>query len=255
MTANVLRQEDIAFQSNLYESANPTRRWLHNARRAWVMQTLNQILPSQPTFLEIGIGCGIYTTWMAERGRVTAIDINEGFVTAANQLPNVQASISDITKDSFSPVHDVALCSEVLEHVPDSISALKNIYASLKPGGYLVLTTPNSYSTMELAARMLAFGPVVKLARAIYGESVDDLGHINRMTQTQLRSQIDEAGFQVVRRADVALYLPVVAEFGGKFGQRVCQKIAGSLAGSFLSPLLWTQCWLLRKPQLASQRD
>lgn len=247
-TTSALRQEDIAFQSNLYESSNPTRRWLHNVRREWVFQTIDQTRMSQATFLEIGIGCGIYTDWLAKRGRVTALDINESFVAAANLLPNVKACVADITAESFPPIHDLALCSEVLEHVPDSASALKHIYASLKPGGYLVLTTPNSYSTVEMTARLLAYSPVVKLARKIYGESVDDLGHINRMTHAQLKAQIDAAGFAVVRQTDLALYLPVVGEFFGEAGLKFCQWLAKRLRGTSWSGLLWTQCWLLRKP-------
>ena len=38
MSVAELRQEHIDFQSNLYESSNPTRRWLHNARRNWVQR-------------------------------------------------------------------------------------------------------------------------------------------------------------------------------------------------------------------------
>ena len=186
---------------------------------------------------------------MAERGKVFAVDINPSFVDAANAMPNVVAQVADITMDAFDPVHDVALCSEVLEHVPDSASALKNIFASLKPGGYLVLTTPNSYSTVELTARLLSFGPIVKLARWIYGESVDDLGHINRMTRTQLRAQIDAAGFEVIRQENIAFYLPGVAEFMGEAGTRICQWFAQALAGTRLSGLLWTQCWVLRRPK------
>lgn len=243
------RQEHINFQANLYESNNPTRRWLHNVRRNWVMRALDQVSPSQAHFYEIGIGCGIYTNLMAQRGKVFAVDINPAFVDAANSIQNVAAQVADITQDSFAPAHDVALCSEVLEHVPDSASALKNIFTSLKPGGYLILTTPNSYSTVELTARLLSYGPVVELARMVYGESVDDLGHINRMTRCQLRAQIDTAGFEVIRQENIAFYLPVVAEFFGESGTKICQWFASRLEGTRLAGLLWTQCWVLRRPQ------
>ena len=132
MTVAELRQENIAFQSNLYESNNSTRRWLHNIRREWVISVLTEVAPVQAVFLEIGIGCGIYTSLMAARGKVFAVDINPSFVAAANTLPNVVAQVADVTQDRFSPVHDVALCSEVIEHVPDSVSALKNIFASFR---------------------------------------------------------------------------------------------------------------------------
>lgn len=249
MPAAELCQEHIAFQANLYESKNPTRRWLHNARRDWVLRALDQVAPSPAVFLEVGIGCGIYTEVMAKRGHVVAIDINPTFVDAANCLPNVTAKVADITATDLGPIHDVALCSEVLEHVIDSRSSLKNLYASLKPGGFLVLSTPNSYSTVELVARLLTFKPVVELARLIYGESVDDLGHINRMTRTQLRRQIDDAGFEVIQQENVAFYIPVIAEFGGATGAKLCQWFAKKLAPTRFAALLWTQCWVLRRPQ------
>lgn len=251
MSVAQLRQEHIAFQSNLYDSANPTRRWLHNTRRDWVMRALERIAPPQPVYLEIGIGCGIYTRAMAKQGPVFALDINPAFVDAANQLPNVVAQVSDITKTALAPVHDVALCSEVLEHLPPdlSLNALRNMYASIKPGGHLVLTTPNSWSSMEAFARLLSFKPAVQLARAIYGESVDDLGHTNRLTRQALMAQIQAAGFSIVEQNDLALYLPVIAEFGGARGLAFAKSLEHRLrAMPVMSQLLWTQCYILRRP-------
>jgi len=250
MTNVEFRQEHIEFQVNLYESKNPTRCYLHNARREWILSVIKQVLQDEPVFFEIGIGCGIYTKVMSELGKVFAIDINPNFVAAANRLPNVTANVADITQISFKPVHDIALCSEVLEHITDSATSLKNIYASLKPDGHLILTTPNSYSTVELTARLLSIPIFVKLASLIYGEAVDDLGHVNRMTKKTLEAQILDAGFEIVLNDNLAFYLPVIAEFGGNTGARICKWFAKKLRGTGLAWLLWTQCWVLRKPSM-----
>jgi len=37
---------------------------------------------------------------------------------------------------------DAALCSEVLEHVPDAVAAIQKIGKLVKPGGLLILTAP-----------------------------------------------------------------------------------------------------------------
>jgi SAM-dependent methyltransferase len=37
---------------------------------------------------------------------------------------------------------DLVLCTEVLEHVPDPVQAMKKIESLLSPGGYLILTVP-----------------------------------------------------------------------------------------------------------------
>lgn len=51
--------------------------------------------------------------------------------------------VSDITA---IPVEDgsfdAVMCTEVLEHVPDPVAALKELNRVLKPGGYLLITAP-----------------------------------------------------------------------------------------------------------------
>lgn len=245
-----LKQADIGFQANLYESKNPTRNWLHNVRRNWILRRLDELSDKDATFFEVGIGCCVYTEILAKRGPVFAVDINESFVAAANRIPDVEASVTDICSDGLPIAADIALCSEVLEHVPDSASALKNIYSSLRPGGHLILTTPNSYSTVELVARLLKFKPVVAFAKFIYGESVDDLGHINRMTRGALEKQISAAGFEVIAQDNIALYLPGIAEFTGGTGVSIAMFLSKKWRNSpVLSHLLWTQCWVLKRPE------
>lgn len=51
--------------------------------------------------------------------------------------------VSDITSIPVSDESfDVILCTEVLEHIPDPISALKEFYRILRPDGILIITVP-----------------------------------------------------------------------------------------------------------------
>jgi SAM-dependent methyltransferase len=45
----------------------------------------------------------------------------------------------------YEEEYDIILCLNVLEHVYDFQTAIKNIYKALKPGGILVLSTPYTY--------------------------------------------------------------------------------------------------------------
>lgn len=246
---SLLQQHDIAFQANLYESKNPTRRWLHTRRREWILDAVRKYAPRNGSFLEIGIGCGIYTRELARIGQVSAFDINQQFVTDVNVIPNVSASVGDIQTLELDPVYDLAICSEVIEHIPDSVTALKNIWNSLKPGAMLILTTPNKYSSVELVARLLGISAVASIVQKIYKEPVDDLGHINRLTQSGLRRQITAAGFDVLEHENLAFYMPGIGEFGGSPGLSLCQLLERIIRPvPVLSWLLWTQCWVLRKP-------
>jgi 2-polyprenyl-3-methyl-5-hydroxy-6-metoxy-1,4-benzoquinol methylase len=249
-TCNSPKQGDLAFQANLYTSTNPTRRWLHEQRRKWVKSTLRLLASPQAEALEVGTGCGVMTGELVEHfSHVTTLDINPTFVNHARaSWPGINAIEADIQHWCQPWAYNVALCSEVLEHVRDPRAVLTNIRDSLVPGGYLVLTTPNRWSTAELTARMLKVPGVTALARRVYGEPVDELGHISLQTRGELMSHFKALGFEVTMHRDLSLYLPLIAELGGITGQRILEAIARPIEGRpLLSQLLWTQCFLLRR--------
>jgi SAM-dependent methyltransferase len=247
-----LGQADVAFQANLYAHPNPTRRWLHGARHQWVTTALERYSPpGGAQAFEVGVGCGTYTAALARRGlRVLAIDINASFLRAVEHLPGVTTLLADATGGLPFRGAALALCSEVLEHVPPdrSLLLLRSLHDALAPGGVLILTTPQAFSTMELTAGLLRFSPVLALARKLYG-TVDELGHINLHTRRSLRRQLREAGFEIVQSDVLAFYLPVLAEFAGETGRKAAELLAALLRRlPLLSSLLWTQAYVLRRP-------
>jgi SAM-dependent methyltransferase len=250
-----LVQSDVAFQANLYNDSNPTRQWLHRERRSWLEAHLDAILPTvglTPHIIEIGVGAGIYTRFLVSKGcLVSAIDICPAFLDAVKDLKGVTVMSHDATQPLPVSFGALAICSEVLEHVPPTHSqaVLNNIFAALKPGGYLLLTTPQRFSTLELAARTLTLKPVLALARLIYGHAAP-LGHINLLTAGALRAQIQAAGFEVHVERRLGLYIPVLAEFGGHWGRKVATRLAHGAERSFARSLLWTQAYVLRRPKL-----
>jgi SAM-dependent methyltransferase len=245
------RQGDVEFQRRLYTDPNATRRQLHCARRDWVLGQALQYSKPGDKLLEVGVGCGVFTEALSAAEReVTAVDINPAFLDNVRPLSHVTAHLKDATRPLELGHHDVAICSEVLEHVPPASSEgmLKALFDGLRPGGILILTTPQRFSTMELAARMLRFKPLLALARKIYG-SADELGHINLLTSGQLKRQLLSAGFVPVKMERFGFYLPVAAEFGGNPGASVL-KAAGNILDAIpgVRGLLWTQAWVLKRP-------
>lgn len=256
MTSDVVvGQADLAFQSNLYRSTNPTRRWIHERRHQWVLKQLQWTSTGQDRVgFDCGVGCGIYTRQMVARGMtVVGIDVNRSFAEAVSKVPGVVALVADICKPQGLPWQnfaDVAVCSEVLEHVPHPDDAIRELHRALKPGGILILTTPQKWSTTELTARLLKVPGVEWLARKIYKEPVEELGHISLLTSAQLQEKLKSAGFEILEHEVFSFYLPVVAEFGGTAGQKVLEWMEGVLRHTpGLKWLVWTQGYVLRKSQ------
>ena len=246
-----LRQEDVEFQARLYADPIPTRRGLHLDRRAWVIEQLDHYGRGGCRAIEVGVGCGVFTLEMAARDfRVSAVDINPMFL--AHLAGN--AAIESYQLDATNPLgigqHDLALCSEVLEHVDPvrSQGMVNSLFDALRPGGLLILSTPQAYSVVELLSRLFRFGPFLALARKLYGQA-EELGHINLLTAGAVEAQLRKAGFEIVSATRFGFYLPGIAEFGGERGWRALRATGRLLARvPVLRGLLWTQGWVVRRP-------
>jgi ubiquinone/menaquinone biosynthesis C-methylase UbiE len=244
----------LRLQQTLYESKNPTRRWLHCTRRDWIIAAIRRYLPAgEKKALEIGPGSGVYLAILASLfDRVTATDIEDAYLDHAQRLadsyPNLVLMTDDITHSKLADASfNMILCSEVIEHVPDPEAALNEMHRLLKPGGILILSTPQRHSTLELVAKVAFMPGVVKLVKLIYREAVLEMGHINLMTEKQVRLRLKTSGFDVIEYFKSGLYLPIIAEFTGKTGLRLESWLESKLRPwPILSSLLWTQYFVAR---------
>ena len=99
----------------------------------------------------------------------------------------VQASCSTLPfpDDSF----DAVINSEVIEHVADDASILREMYRILRPGGTLVLGTPDYARRLWLVLEWI-YGKVMPGAYAHE--------HITRFTRRTLHQRLVESGFEVL---------------------------------------------------------
>jgi SAM-dependent methyltransferase len=245
--------ELVALQETLYRSSNPTRRWLHCTRRDWIIDALRRNrAPAKLRALEVGPGSGVYLPELAALfGTVVASDIECAYLRNATRLcarlPNLQLLEDDICNSAMAAhSFDLILCTEVLEHIRDSAAALAGMHRLLKPGGVLVLSTPQRYSPLELAAKIAFLPGVIQLVRLIYREPILATGHINLMTAGTVRRQLSDAGFAVEQQHQSGMYIPLIAEFGGARALRLEQKLERQLRGKAGGALLWTQYYIAR---------
>jgi 2-polyprenyl-3-methyl-5-hydroxy-6-metoxy-1,4-benzoquinol methylase len=97
--------------------------------------------------LDFGCGRGWMSALLAECGNVTGADLsNEAIEQARSRYPGIEFVCIDASDDLHDTLHrrfDVVVSSEVIEHVLKQEDYMQNTISVLKPGGLLVLTTPN----------------------------------------------------------------------------------------------------------------
>lgn len=163
------RYEKEEFQVRDYED---TRAFLRSA------------YPGRGRLLEIGCSMGFLLAKFREDGwNVEGIEPNRGYCEFVGEYHGIKASPT-ILEESKRRANsfDVVVMLHVIEHVPDPLGTLREIYRVLKPGGTLVVETPRYDSLM------------FKLLRH-RERSISCDGHIYFFTTDTLRALSRKAGF------------------------------------------------------------
>jgi SAM-dependent methyltransferase len=105
-------------------------------------------------WLDFGCADGGYDEEMLARGldAVSGVDVEESRIAEAKarKLPNARYTAFDGTTLPFQDAtFEGALMNEVFEHVADETRVLSEIFRVLKPGGVLVLISPNRWFPVE----------------------------------------------------------------------------------------------------------
>jgi ubiquinone/menaquinone biosynthesis C-methylase UbiE len=117
------------------------------ARVQWIEETLRKI-PEGLTILDAGAGESQFKKYCSHL-KYIAQDFAQydGTGDTGLQTGTWDNSKLDIVSDIVSiplPDHsvDAIMCTEVLEHIPDPVAAIKEFARLVKPGGYILITAP-----------------------------------------------------------------------------------------------------------------
>ena len=186
---------DTAYQA-IYWQLEQTH-WWFQGRAHFILGLLRRLeVPTSAAILEVGCSAGPLMRRLHAAGfsNVTGIDLSEDAIQRchAEGLPN--AAVMDAANPQYADQSfDLLIASDVLEHIGDERTALRNWLRILKPGGQLVVCVP---------------------AFTFLWSHHDTVNHHRRRyTRKALRAALGRAGFAVGRAGywNFTLFFPVAA--------------------------------------------
>lgn len=133
---------DGAYHQDVRSPDSPAaRRMMRTAHRH--LQFLTRVV-RQGRLLDVGCSTGDFLSLAVAAGfDAHGVELSKASVRLARKQRGL--SVQHGTVDDFPPLAemDVITAFDVLEHIPDPIRELSAYVARLKPGGWLVISTPN----------------------------------------------------------------------------------------------------------------
>jgi SAM-dependent methyltransferase len=179
-------------------------------------------LPRGARVLDVGSGSGALAARLLARGfAVIASDFDGSDYRAQPPFVQWDASSLDLPGDVASSSLDGVCAIEVLEHVENPAQALRNFYQVLRPGGLLVVSTPN-LAHPRSRVKFLLRGAPSYFGRVEFRNS----GHRTMLPHWMLDLAIEEAGFEDVN-----------VTFAGSLGLSGLSKLSYAAASPIFSIL------------------
>lgn len=156
--------------------------------------------------LDAGFGSGDYSFYMSTRwpqARITALDFKNSNVDLMSRInekiqrANIRILQGDLNQFREETAFDLAVCIDVLEHIPDQLTVLQNLWSSLNPGGYCFLHMPlERYRPVPFDRRLQRF------------HDWAEEEHIGKMhSRDSLVNLVRDANFEIIRETRTFHYL------------------------------------------------
>jgi 2-polyprenyl-3-methyl-5-hydroxy-6-metoxy-1,4-benzoquinol methylase len=168
-------------------------------------ETLSDCVKEGVTWLDAGCGHQILPEWrLAEEQAlvrkskmVVGVDLDFEGMKKHRTVDHVSyANLQSLpfAAESF----DLVTCNMVVEHLTDPEAVFKEFYRILRPGGRVIIHTPNAFGYTTVAARMLPQFARVRLAGILEGRPAEDVfpAFYRANTPAALDAMLSKAGFR-----------------------------------------------------------
>lgn len=217
------------YQYRALHSGHPMQRFWHRGKLTMIDQLICPHLKAGSRVLEIGCGAGNLLLQAAVPGSFpVALDLSMQALTfVRSRLEEAKATTDaprgfactqaigeslPLKDESF----DCVLMSEVIEHLEAPQNSIREAVRVLRPGGWLLITTPNYRSfwpLMEWAVDQLNMAP--KMA----GEQ-----HISHFHPSSLKELLVESGLNIEYAGSIYNLSPFLSLFSAEGAKRQLQR-------------------------------
>jgi 2-polyprenyl-3-methyl-5-hydroxy-6-metoxy-1,4-benzoquinol methylase len=182
----------------------------------------------RPRVLDVGCGPGTLLGVLGDQHESVGVDITAPQIQYANEVyagPRRSFYACALQELPELQAFDAVTAIELIEHLPDALAeaTLSDAIRRLRPGGKLVLTTPDYGSAWPLVERV-----VDRLGDVEYY-----VQHVNQFRPDRLRALLVRLGLVDIRVRKFLFLAPFAAMFGWRFADRVSRAEAGFLENRF----------------------
>lgn len=151
--------------------------------------------------LDVGTGDGLFLKFASSSNfEISGTEVSAAAVRAAKELHGLDIRLTEIENSDFKKNHfDVATLWHVIEHVKDPPQVFKAVHSLLKPGGVIIVATPN----LDKYLSRFIYRVLHRKPYPFYSPKGEQ--HLFHFTESTLERIMNRAGFQTLfKGADFA---------------------------------------------------
>jgi 2-polyprenyl-3-methyl-5-hydroxy-6-metoxy-1,4-benzoquinol methylase len=157
---------------------------------AEVLDAAERLRPGRGRVLDIGPNIGTSLALAQERGwKAQGVEINEEAARYCRERRGLEVLSGTLEEDTYPPSSfDLVLMADVIEHLRDPLRMLRKVARILKPGGIVMISTPN---IAGWAGRLLQIKPEE---------------HLYYFTPATMTAMLEEARLEILRNQALDRY-------------------------------------------------
>ncbi len=188
-----------------------------------VIEIARQYFPSNARVADLAAGQGAFSEMLVAEGySVVAVDFNSDDWKSKSIPLRTQDLDSEFASSLLTDEakFDAVVAIEIIEHLENPFRFVRECSKLLKPGGHLIITTPNVESVFSrliflYTGRLLSFSPYETVRPA----------HITPIFRWKLQMMCDEANIEIVND----LFIPLIHAPDTNIKAKIAQKVAGAM--------------------------